>query len=196
MGNVRQCLARAHIAVALTVTCTFLVSGCATRGKPLRIVEVSPGIFEGPRVHKQADFDLLKAHGVRTILSLEALPWDIWPERRRALQNGIEYVNVPIMATPLEPREKRVNEALMVLDDRSLRPIYVHCYLGEDRDTFLIGLYRVYFQHWTPEAAWDEMLRSGFHVRLTLRGFRTYFWRHAQEPPPWAKVASARKKAP
>ena len=35
---------------------------------------------------------------------------------------------------------------------------------------------------WTPEAAWAEMLRSGFHVRPTLRGFETYFWRHTRKP--------------
>jgi protein-tyrosine phosphatase len=90
------------------------------------------------------------------------------------------------VASPLEPSEKRVKQALLLLDDPSLRPVFVHCQLGEDRSTFIIGLYRVYFQDWTPQAAWDEMLRSGFHVRSTLRGFQTYFWRHTQKPE-WAK---------
>jgi protein-tyrosine phosphatase len=61
------------------------------------------------------------------------------------------------------------------LSDASLRPIFVHCLLGKDRTAFILGLYRVYYEDWPPEAAWAEMLRSGFHVRSTLRGFQTYF---------------------
>jgi protein-tyrosine phosphatase len=164
----------------------FLFAGCATQPKPLAIVEVSPGIFEGPKPRTQAHFDALRAKGVRTILSLEELPWDVWPERRHARRNGFRYRDVPILASPLPPSEKRVKEALLVLNDACLRPVYIHCLLGEDRSTFIIGLYRVYFQDWTPQAAWAEMLRLGFHARLTLRGFETYFWRHTQKPD-WAK---------
>jgi protein tyrosine/serine phosphatase len=131
-------------------------------------------VIRSPRT--QADFDALKARGVRTILSLQQEPWDIWPERRHARRHGFQYRNVPIFASPLVPSQKRVKQALLVLNDPSLRPIFVHCLLGKDRNTFIIGLYRVYFQDWTPEAAWAEMLRSGFRVRLTLRGFETYFW--------------------
>ncbi len=129
---------------------------------------------------------MLRAHGVRTILSLEVAPWDIWVERREAHRYGIRYRSVPILASPLRPPEKRVKKALLVLHDRSLRPIYIHCLLGEDRNTFIIGLYRVYFQDWTPQAAWQEMLRSGFHDAWRLHGFKTYFWSHARKPD-WVK---------
>ena len=70
----------------------------------------------------------------------------------------------------------------MELSDPALRPIFVHCLLGKDRTALITGLYRVYYQDWTPEAAWAEMLRSGFHVRPTLRGFETYFWGHTKKP--------------
>jgi hypothetical protein len=36
------------------------------------------------------------------------------------------------------------------------------------------------------------MLRSGFRVRLTLRGFETYFWSHTQKPD-WVRVARAKE---
>src|SRR5207248_3290267 len=103
----------------------FLCVGCAT-SKSFSIVEVSPGIFEGPKPRTAAHFETLRDHGVRTILSLEQIPWHIWPERRQARRYGLAYRNVPIPATPLEPREKRVKEALLTLNDPSLRPIFVH----------------------------------------------------------------------
>ena len=167
---------------AVTLALTQLATGCGSLSKPFSMREVSPGIFEGPKPRTQADFDALRAHGVRTILSLEQLPWHIYPERRHAHKLGFGYVNAPIMASPLQPREKRVKEALLALSDSSLRPVFIHCFLGEDRNTFIVGLYRIYYQDWTPEAAWEEMLQSGFHVRMTLRGFETYFWRHARKP--------------
>ncbi|MGH7869385.1 MAG: hypothetical protein ACREP9_17540, partial [Candidatus Dormibacteraceae bacterium] len=36
---------------------------------------------------------------------------------------------------------------------------------------------------WSPQAAWDEMLRAGFHVRWSLVGFTSYFWSHTRKPP-------------
>ena len=166
----------------LALLAGLLAGGCATDSKPFPIVEVTPGVFEGRKPTTQAHFDALRANKVRTILSLEQLPWDIWTERKQAQRNGILYRDVPILASPLPPREKRVKEALLLLNDSSLRPVFIHCLLGKDRSTFIIGLYRVYFQDWTPQDAWAEMLRSGFHVRWTLRGFETYFWRHTQKP--------------
>jgi hypothetical protein len=180
------------ILLSLALLGPVLSTGCASRSKPFPITEVSPGIFEGYKPRQQADFDVLKARGVRTILSLQQEPWDIWPERRHALRHGLHYRDVPIFASPLVPSQKRVKQALLVLNDRSLRPIFVHCLLGKDRNTFIIGLYRVYFQDWKPEAAWEEMLRSGFRARLTLRGFESYFWRHTLKPE-WVKAARARE---
>jgi tyrosine-protein phosphatase SIW14 len=156
------------------------------------MVEVAPGVFEGPKPRSEADFDALRVKGVRTILSLEMMPWDIGPERRHARQNGIRYRDVPILASPFEPSEKRVKEALLTLHDRSLRPIFIHCLLGEDRSVFIVGLYRIYFQDWTPQAAWAEMLRSDFHDSLRLRGFTTYFWSHTRKPD-WVKALRNRE---
>jgi hypothetical protein len=175
-------LRSAPASLGLAFLVLFLCAGCASDPKRFPVTEVSPGIFEGYKPRTRADFQALKAHGVRTILSLQQLPWDTWPEARHARENGLQYRDVPILASPLAPNEQRVKQALLDLDDRSLRPIFVHCLLGKDRNTFLIGLYRIYFQDWTPDAAWAEMLRSGFHVRLTLRGFETYFWSHTRKP--------------
>lgn len=172
--------------VGVVFLALFLCGGCATAPKPLAIQEVSPGIFTGKKPSTQADFDVLRAHQIRTILSLEDMPWDVWPERRQARRKGIEYRDVCILAAPLPPSEKRVKEALLLLNDASLRPIYLHCFLGEDRTTFILGLYRIYFQDWTPQAAWEEMLRSDFHVAFRLRGLSSYFWHHTEKPG-WVK---------
>ena len=38
--------------------------------------QVAPGIYRGSRPREPADFAFLKAQGIKTILSLEAMPWN------------------------------------------------------------------------------------------------------------------------
>lgn len=90
-----------------------LSAGCVSPSGLLAIVEVSPGIFVGSKPSTTAHFDALHAHGIRTILSFQELPWDIYPERRAARKNGFDYRDVPILASPLQPSERRVKEALL-----------------------------------------------------------------------------------
>lgn len=135
-------LNKAGTATAGLAAVLMLCAGCAST--PFLLTEVSPGIFEGSKPRTQADFDALRQHGIRTILSLQQMPWDTYPEHRRTKKNGLAYRNVPILASPLEPGEKSVEETLQILEHPSLRPIFVHCLLGRDRCTFIIGLYRMY----------------------------------------------------
>jgi Tyrosine phosphatase family len=162
-----------------------------------RFAKVSPGIFRGAKPATQADFDFLKAHEVRTILSLQTLPRDIYAERRHARENEIEYRNVYIFGLPLAPSERRVKMALLTLADPSLHPIFIHYRLGRDRTGMIVGLYRISYQNWTPKTAWDEMLRFGFKLSWTLRGLETYFWHHTQKPD-WASrsVLNRKKELP
>ena len=85
-----------------------------------RFAEVSPGIFRGSKPTTQADFDFLKARGVRTILSIQTLPWDSFTERRDARQHEIEYRNIHIYfwTSPGSRREARKRSPLN--PDRSI----------------------------------------------------------------------------
>ncbi len=105
-----------------------------------RFAEVLPGIFRGSKPTTHADFDFLKARGVRTILNLQTLPWDNWAEHQHAREHEIGYRNIHIVGLPLAPSETRVKEALVTLTDPSLRPIFVHCKLGRDCTSMIVGL--------------------------------------------------------
>ncbi len=201
MGETGQALPAASngFGWCATLNCALflalLLSGCVTHPQPFPL-EVAPGVFWGFKPLKRSHFERLHAAGVRGILSLEACPWDIAPERHQARRYGLLYTNVPIMAWPLEPSEEQVKQALLALHDPALRPVFVHCLLGEDRAAFIVGLYRMYFQDWTPQAAFREMLSLGFHVRWTLRGFDTYFWSHTQKPAWVTELRAAEGEKP
>jgi protein tyrosine phosphatase (PTP) superfamily phosphohydrolase (DUF442 family) len=160
---------------------TIYIAGCKT---PVPWVPnpVAPGIFEGGLPVTTADFANLRHHGIRTVLSLETMIVHIEPERRAVRKEGLIFRNVPLLPSLVVPRERQIREILSIMTDRELQPVFVHCLTGNDRTTFIAGLYRMYYQEWTPEAAWKEMLRRGFHARWWLRGLEVYFWKHTQRP--------------
>lgn len=155
-----------------------LFIGCSGQ-RPFEPTPVAPGLLVGRQPRGSADYEVLRAQGVRTILSLQVLPWDVAYGRSHAQTFGIAYRNVPVPASPLQPDPRNIQEGLSLMGDPELRPVYMHCNLGRDRVALMVGLYRV--QHgWTPEAAWEEMLRTGFKVSWWLSGLRRYFWNHAR----------------
>lgn len=167
----------------LPVLATLLFwSGCASPCHHFSFHEALPGVFVGCRPKSQADFDHLHKCGIRTIVSYETFNWHVAPERRKAEQNRIAFVNVPIFASPFGPSEQSMRRALEVLSDVSLRPAYVHCLYGRDRTAIILGLYKVYYQGAPPEQTWQEIIRSGYHADLSLWGFTRYYWKHTQKP--------------
>jgi len=176
--------------VAIFITALIagaLCSGCAS--KPFIAAKVSEGIYDGYKPKTQAHFDLLKTNGVHTILSLQTRHFHTDPEAKDARRNGFVFLDVPIPPAPWQPEESNVRAVLECMNDRFLQPIYVHCLLGMDRTALIIGLYRMYYQDWTPDAAWQEMLHNGFHTHWSLLGLQHYFWQHT-ETPEWVKGSS------
>jgi len=170
----------------ITPLAAILSSGCVIPPRHFSVHQASPGILIGTQPTKDLDLDILHARGVRTVLSLQCLPWNVRSSERLARAHGMNFRHVFIPAWPLEPSEHRVKQAVLTLKDQSLHPIFVHCYLGHDRTALVVGLYRIYYENWTPDEAWAEALRNGFKIRWALRGLRSYFWRHCQKPD-WAR---------
>jgi hypothetical protein len=175
---------RAGLKLAAMLAVGMISSGCvSSKCKP---VEIAPGIFAGCRPETPQDYAALHRQGIRTLLSLETLYCHIEEERVLAAQKGLVYRNIPIAPTPLPPSERHVRDALQTLHDPSLHPIFVHCLIGSDRTTFIAALYRMYYLGWSPEAAWGDMLQTGFHRKWWVYGLKCYFWHHTHTPD-WAR---------
>jgi protein tyrosine/serine phosphatase len=126
--------------------------------------EVSPGIYRGARPGEEG-LEALKNLGVKTLLNIEddsaAIAW----ERAAANTKGLKMISLPLSGLWI-PSDDQVNKILETLGDPALRPIFVHCLHGQDRTGMIIGLYRIYFEDWTPKEAYREMLDMGFHQIL------------------------------
>ena len=75
---------------------------------------------------------------------------------------GMRFLNFPIAAGS-NPSEDVVNGAVRALTDQSLFPIYIHCQRGKARTSLIVGLYRVFVQHWPRDRAYEEMKAFGFN---------------------------------
>jgi hypothetical protein len=112
-----------------------------------------------------------------------------------------------INASPIEPKERHVNQVLCLLHDPRYRPIYIHCDLGRDRAMLIAGLYGMYYRGMSKDEAYRDMKRYGFKDDWTLRGLKSYFEKHSQAPigqyvppcsvpPPPEQAASESSAAP
>src|SRR5439155_8620420 len=127
---------------------------------------VSPGIYRGLRP-TQATLAQLKSLGVKTILDLEDTSSAINTERGWVAGLKMTFVSEP-MSGFWTPNDKEVNQIGAIMADPARRPIFVHCQHGQDRTGLIVGLYRVFHEHWTPAAAYKEMLAKGFHQILVF----------------------------
>ena len=166
---------------------TLLLSGCSTTHRSLAISEIAPGVYDGRKPRSDADFKVLREKGIKTIVNLQTMTWDIAPEQKRAVRNGLAFVNIPIVASPFGPREEKVRRLFETMAAATNQPVYVHCLLGRDRTGVLMALYRVYYENSSPKDAWAEMIhRGGFKSSWGLIGFKRYYWRHCERPE-WVK---------
>jgi protein tyrosine/serine phosphatase len=136
-----------------------------------RFSRVSDGIFRGSRPER-IGLETLSAVGIKTILNLDNDETANADEVTFAKELGLQYIATPMSAI-WSPEDDQVNDILSILANPENYPIFVHCQHGKDRTGLIIGLYRVFYQKWTPENAYQEMLDNGFNSYLL--GLDNYF---------------------
>lgn len=129
------------------------------------LIQVTDQIYRSGRPGNGDLAELKKDQGIRTVIDLEDSNQVIQQEEKEAEQLGLKFVTSP-MSWAIRPKDAEVDQLLNILRDEKNLPILVHCRHGEDRTGLIIGLYRVEVQGWTPEAAYQEMLKLGFHRQL------------------------------
>jgi hypothetical protein len=150
--------------------------------------QVGQKVFFGSKPHNDADFQFLRREGIHYILEVHFLPGFTGPEKKKAREYGIDFISVPMNASPVAPSSKHVNEALRIMRTEKYQPVYLHCVLGRDRTGLLMGLYRVYFLGLPPDRGYQEMKASGFRNTWFLKGLKRYFDRHLTPPPEFAAL--------
>ena len=118
------------------------------------VVAFAPDLLSGSAPEGDAGFDVLKAWGVRTIISVDGAVPDI----ERAKSRGMRYVHLPIGYHGFD--ESRKLELARAARDLP-RPIYVHCHHGKHRSAGAAGSVAVTLGWATSDDAVARMKVAG-----------------------------------
>jgi protein tyrosine/serine phosphatase len=103
------------------------------------------------------DFADLKAIGVKTIIDLT----DEDGKGVDARHAGLNFFQIPMSSTSA-PSSAQVDQFLSIVNNPTYQPVYVHCKGGRHRTGTLTAVYRMANEGWTPDRAYEEMLKYDF----------------------------------
>lgn len=107
---------------------------------------------------------LAEAH-YKTDIDLEDDIDAVNQESAWAKQMGVNFASFPVNSYTT-PSDALIEQILELMSSARAQPVFVHCHFGDNRTGLIMALYRVKFDGWTPEAAYQEMIQDG----LTLGG--------------------------
>jgi protein tyrosine/serine phosphatase len=120
---------------------------------------VSSTLYRGAQPRAEA-FPELKKLGIGVIVDFRDGTQNINWEKKFVDAEGMTFVSIPWSAHNAPSRET-VIAFFSALRDNSGKKIFVHCERGADRTGTMIALYRIIYDHWTPDQAVAEM--NAFH---------------------------------
>lgn len=151
------------IAVAALVLAAGWFAWDSAQRFPRRLHVVEPNVLYRSGELSPAQLEnVVRAHGVRTVLSL--LNPDVpesRAERAAAERLGLRWINIPLRGDGSSNAEQRDQIRAVVLEN-SDPPLLVHCAAGVNRTGLACGMYRLHRQGWTLDQVLDEMRRIGF----------------------------------
>lgn len=142
----------------IAIFIAFFVSNFAS-ADIIRLAQVTSKIYRGGQPETQADYDVLKKLGVKTIINLRN---DGLYEKEIARTNGFQWEWFPMQAHVV-PQDILVDGALSAMNDPAKQPVFIHCRAGKDRTGLIVALHRALYQRWPSNAAYYEMLSFGFN---------------------------------
>jgi tyrosine-protein phosphatase SIW14 len=113
----------------------------------------------------------LKKLGIKTILNLRGENERTQAEGAEARTLGLRYYNVPLPEFSA-PKDKKVQQALDIINTAEYQPVFVHCRHGEDRTGTIIACYRISHDGWTAAEARREAEKRG--MSWTQLGMKRY----------------------
>ncbi|MBX9693351.1 MAG: tyrosine-protein phosphatase [Cyanobacteria bacterium] len=125
---------------------------------------VSPTLLRGGQPRK-GGLASLKRAGVKTIVNLRDGNEDIRSEKALAEELGLNFVSIP-MSVFKHASKEQVDQFMKVVKNPDNPMTFVHCRQGMDRCGTMVAMYRMKEQSWTAKAAYEEMLKYGFHPFL------------------------------
>lgn len=124
--------------------------------------QVSFFLWRGPRPKSAVE---LFEEGFNLIIDLQSgiedeFSKDAYTMRDKFHQNEFSIMEIPC-SNIFPPNEIQVNRFILAINPK--KKTYVHCHSGVDRTGFMIAVYRMKFECWSFEDAYNEFVKMGRH---------------------------------
>ncbi len=143
-----------------------------------RLREVDPGrVYRSGEMTAAGFADAVARYKIRTILNVQDdypdpdvvrnfWNWNTVKESELCRQLGVRYVLIKpdLILRRRVPAERpaAVDAFLDLMDDPDAYPVLIHCKAGLHRTGCLTAVYRMEYQGWSPDRAYDELKANGF----------------------------------
>jgi protein tyrosine phosphatase (PTP) superfamily phosphohydrolase (DUF442 family) len=152
--------------------------------------QITPWLYRGGQP-KEEELPQLLDLGIRTIVSLRWNLAVITKERALAKALGFNFISIPLSYWVL-PSRKEIERFFSIVEDDTMRPIFIHCLHGSDRTGMFSAMYRIRQENWTADQAYAEMKQAGFHkYRVYQFKWAVYGFAHRLERERRAKERAA-----
>lgn len=153
-------------------------------------------VYRGAKPNSE-DLKTLKAAGFRTIIDLQGgdfdifgsiagypepgeLPQAIQQEKINTIKSQMNWVSERMSSFAVSPSEQlNIAEALAIMHDPNMQPVFVHCQYGKDRTGLVAALYEVLFMSESFLKAhknWVELGHNGDVDRAATFALDEYFY--------------------
>ncbi len=143
--------------------------------------KVDDNLYRGAQPSAKAMQELAKL-GIKSVVNLRSLHDD----KDEAGTLGLKLYHIKSEAS--DPEEQEIVQFLKLVADPANRPAFVHCAYGSDRTGLMVAMYRLVFQGWSNDDAYQEMLKGGY-------GFHTWLYQDIQTYVRKVDAKALREKA-
>jgi protein tyrosine/serine phosphatase len=112
---------------------------------------------------KDTDYSDLAAMGIKTVVDLQED--GVSNEQGLVEALGMKFVRIR-MSDSERPEVDKSEEFLRIVTDPANQPVFFHCHGGRHRTGAMAALYRMRYEGWSVDQAWEEMKHYDFN-----RGF-------------------------
>ncbi len=169
-GILRATLALSLIAAVLSLAppadaVLSMVSGpsptiVAASAEIPNLSQVSPILYRGG-MPTDSGLALLQQAGITTIVSLANENKYLAAERDTAHRLGLKFVHIPLSLWR-KPSQNDIDGFLQTVTTKNGEPTFLHCVHGTDRTGTMVAIYRIRYNGWSAEQAYEEMKDTGF----------------------------------
>jgi|SRR5215469_4225031 len=121
--------------------------------------QLNETVYRGAQPSGQG-FQNLAHLGIKTIVDLRESGGRAKAEQKIVEAAGMRYINIPLSGYAA-PSDDQVAHLLVLLNDKSFGPIFIHCRRGADRTGTIMACYRISHDHWQNQKALEEAKANG-----------------------------------